>query len=431
MNKDKINLTIVSYSYPPANAPAAQRPFALAKFINKDKFSVDVITCANQDSSLGFDKNAEVEVESVQLHKIKALLNTGGMREVKKSTMQGGKAGIKVKIKQWLMALSAAFLFPDRAVIWLPPVMAFALKSRKRLSPDVIFSTSPLFTNHYAARFLKLFHPKAMHIADFRDFHYIHNYELKKGFKSWLHKLAEKRTINKADKVVVISNSMKDIYASKYPSKKEKIFSVYNGYDDNPYAGQYQLDDKKLVIFYAGSFYGGIRSPNPLLYTLEELVKSGFTSPDEIRIEIAGNIEQTLVEEVKSLQVFSSIVFLGLISRNEVLKKYCQSHLLWLIVGNEINHYTGVPIKMFEYLASRRYILNFSPEAAESRLIINQAKAGWNMDNTENSEKNITALKDVISKFREGKLNEMTDLSLVAAFEKTNQIKIMEGLMEC
>ena len=34
----KKNILIISYSYPPSNVPAAQRPYAVAKYLDKEKF---------------------------------------------------------------------------------------------------------------------------------------------------------------------------------------------------------------------------------------------------------------------------------------------------------------------------------------------------------------------------------------------------------
>ena len=36
----KKNVLIISYSYPPSNVPAAQRPYTVAKYLNKDVFDV-------------------------------------------------------------------------------------------------------------------------------------------------------------------------------------------------------------------------------------------------------------------------------------------------------------------------------------------------------------------------------------------------------
>jgi hypothetical protein len=117
-----------------------------------------------------------------------------------------------------------------------------------------------------------------------------------------------------------------------------------------------------------------------------------------------------------------------LIPRNDVLKKYCNSHLLWLIVGNEIHHYSGVPIKMFEYIAAGRYILNFAPKESESNNLINISKAGFNFENENFSEHNIEELRKIIMQYKEGKLSEKLNTNSLSFYRRENQITHLETL---
>ena len=85
MSSTKKNILIVSYSYPPANAPAAQRPFSIAKHIDKEKFNVTVITCSNPESSLGFDENFSNVIKGVKIIKIKDLINRNTISTLRKN----------------------------------------------------------------------------------------------------------------------------------------------------------------------------------------------------------------------------------------------------------------------------------------------------------------------------------------------------------
>jgi glycosyltransferase involved in cell wall biosynthesis len=420
---------IISYSYPPANVPAAQRPYSLAKYLDKTKYKVKVLTCANPDSSLGFDQSMNTDIEDVEVVKVKSAFNLNSQREVKKSTMHTeDKIGFNQKIKIKLFNLGTKLIFPDKVVTWLPTLFPYLLFFRKKFKADIIFSTSPSFTNHLVALFLQFINPKAKHVADFRDFHYTSNHELKKGIKPFLHKLLERKILKKANVITFISTCMKDIYASKYEKYQSKFNVVYNGYEENPYADEGQLNDNKLSVFYAGSFYGGVRSPKPLLFALEHLIKEGGIENKDLEIAIAGNIENDLILEINNMKVFKSFQFLGLIPRNDVLKKYCNSHLLWLIVGNEIHHYSGVPIKMFEYIAAGRYILNFAPKESESNNLINISKAGFNFENENFSEHNIEELRKIIMQYKEGKLSEKLNTNSLSFYRRENQITHLETL---
>lgn len=423
----KKKLLIVSYAYPPSNAPGAQRPYSLAKYLAKDILDITVLTCSNQDSSLGIDESFDPELPNVKLLKVRSF-STGNARKFKQSTMQGNTGVGNINIKKKLFDFAVKFLFPDRTIFWYIKLIPYILKNRKTLKADYIFSTSPFFTNHIVARFIKRFSKNSNLIVDLRDFHYVENFEQQRGFLGFLHKKLESKTIRNADKVIFISESMKNRYALSYPNESSKFYAVYNGFDVNEHSNTLKPDNSKIKIFYAGSFYAGLRTPMPLLLVLEKLINDGKLNPEKVSIEIAGNIEQSIVDEIKFFNIYKSINFLGLVPRSEVLRKYSESHLLWLIVGNKPSHYLGVPIKMFEYMAAKRYILNFSTKDAESWKIISRSGIGFNFENINESQNNIIEFERILSLFYEGKLTRI-EKEEINEFQKEKQIKLLENIL--
>jgi glycosyltransferase involved in cell wall biosynthesis len=426
---EKQKVVIVSYSYPPSNAPAAQRPYAIAKYLDKQKYEVTVLTCANQDSSMGLEKETNVDLEGVRLLKIKAL-SLKGARQTKAATMKGNKTsgGITGQLKQLIFKVVSLFLFPDKGVTWFPFVWWYVLRNRRELDADIVFSTSPLFTNHLIARLICT--KKQRHIVDLRDFHALFNDAHNSGIKGWLHKQMEKHMLKKAAVVTLISKAMKDCYAKAYPKYAVKMHAIYNGFDPDEFALATPIaPNKKLTFFYAGSFYGGLRSPKPLLLTLEQLVESESINLDEFCVEIAGNIEERLLTEIGQLKVAKSIHFLGLMPRKEVLQKYLNSHVLWSIVSNKINHYTGVPIKFYEYLGSRRPILNYAKEDSETAQMIEQLDCGWSLPNTETlTEKHLEVIREIFTRYRNGNLNEPLKAQAFKAYHRSHQTQQLQEL---
>ena len=72
---EKKKILIISYSYPPSNVPAAQRPYAVAKYLDKSKFDITIITCGNPDLFWGVNKGFNPELQEVKLLKIDSLLS--------------------------------------------------------------------------------------------------------------------------------------------------------------------------------------------------------------------------------------------------------------------------------------------------------------------------------------------------------------------
>jgi len=429
------NILIISYSYPPVNAPAAQRPYALAKYLNKSKYNITVITCSNADSSLGFDDSFNEEIENVSLIKIpsKIVTNPSAFRD---SSMVSSKKRAKYnqKIKSLLFSLASSFVFPDKAIFWYPNVIKYLKKHKELISKtDIVFTTSPLFTNHLIGNFILKEKKSIRWLVDFRDFHYVENWSKKKGLKALCHKKIENIVFKRASCIVFISAAMQKSYQNYYQNYKDKMDFIYNGFDPEDFKGLSiePVCNDKLTIFYAGSFYRGIRSPFPLLTLLDEIIEKGYLKLDEIIIKVAGNFEQELLEEAKSFNSFSSIEFLGRIPRTQVLKQLTKADLLWLIIGDKKTHYKSVPLKLFEYLAALRPIINFAPSQSEATKIIEQYNLGVSFDNNQAiNNDDLRYFNDLIADYKKGMLSKPLDEKIIDKFTRNKQALQFEKLID-
>jgi glycosyltransferase involved in cell wall biosynthesis len=416
----KKKVLIISYSYPPSNAPAAQRPYTVAKYLNKEEFDVTVITCSNADSSLGYNEGFNSELENVKLIKINSLIGKGAST-LRKSKM-GGEKSLKNKVKSFMFDVFSSMIVPDKAIFWYPKVRKYLLENNELIyTSDVIFTTSPAFSNHLIGKFIKAKNKSVLWVTELRDFHAL---EKDKGIKQFINAKLEHSIIKKSDKSSFISYAMESIYSKYYSDYKHKFEVIYNGFDMSDFE---KLDivktkNKKLTIFYAGSFYRGVRSPFPLLETLDKLIQNGKITVDELEIRIAGNFENEIKEEIKKYKSSVAINFIGNIPRNEVLKNLVSADLLWLIVGNKSTHYTGIPIKFFEYLGARRPIINFAPCQSEPSRIISNNELGWNFDTANfDLEKSTEIFEGILMHYRSGILSESTTEKSFKEFDRKHQ----------
>lgn len=430
----KKNVLILSYTYPPSNAPAAQRPYTLAKYLDKERYNVRVITCSNADSSLGFDEGFDPELPAVRLISIPSKVGSG-IGSFRKSGMvtKTKKKGWLSSLKGWVFRTVSGLILPDKAVFWTPNVKKFLREHRSVIDEaDILFTTSPLFTNHLLGHYVKKRNPRVQWIADLRDFHGVAHWSEQRGYKARYHTRLEKRLMQSADRITFISGAMEEAYAQAYPEHHEKMGHVYNGFDPDEFihARFDGLDQEQLVIFYAGSFYKGVRSPLPLLELLDHAFDKHWIEPSQVSIRIAGNFDQELLQEAEKRQSFRCIDFLGLIPRTEVLEHLRQSHVLWLIVGNKINHYAGVPIKFYEYLGSRRTILNFAPSKSEPSRIIDKYQLGVNIEsNPFQVAQAEAAFKVLIDRFLSGDLKDPLNDAALNEFNRKNQARQFEALL--
>lgn len=428
---NKTHVLIISYSYPPYNAPAALRPYALAKYLNKSKFKVTVITCGNPETILGFDPEFDNSLNDVTLIKIDSFYGLNSFN-LKVATHRNYFDKVKYKIKKIAIKIINKTVIPDTSIYWYSAVVSFFKRNINFLRDvDYVFSTSPIFTNHLIGHHIKRKHPNIKWLADFRDYHYIENWQKRIHFKSLFHRKFEQKIIRCTDQLCFITPSMQEVYAQNYPTCASKMNAVYNGFDKEELENLSvkTLNSEKIKIFYAGTFYNGARSPFDLFSLIDEAIKHKLISTNDLEINIAGNFDEKLVDKSKSFLCYSTIKTLGTLPRKIVLKKLSESHLLWIIVANRVSHYTGVPIKFYEYLAVRRPIINFAPENSELTKIINEMDLGVNFNNVEfNLSKEKIKFFKLINDFKEGRLNAPLKENFPDKFSRECQTILFENI---
>lgn len=426
----KKNILIISYGYPPLNDAGAQRPYALAKYLDKEKFNVTVITCENPVSVLGLNKNFDPSLGNVNLIKIKSRVG-GSVNGFK--AQNSPKRTFKNQIKKMFFNLGQQLIFPDKGMFWYPNVISYLKKNNDLIiNTDVVFSTSPGVTNHRIANFIKTKKPDIQWISDFRDFYCIEHWEHKTGLKSKLHKKIEAKIIKEATTITFVTQTMQKAYQKFYPMHQNKMHCVFNGFDINEFPQSNKLisPSKKMTFFYAGSFYAGIRSPKPLLQLLDMAFDRELLTKEQVQIKIAGSIDDESKLSLKSFNSYICIDFLGNVPRNEVLNFMSQATFLWLIVGNIKSHYQTIPIKFFEYVAAKRPIINFAPREAEVSQIIKNHQMGCNIDTLEFSiEESYPIFVELVVNYKKGQydLELVNDLN---SFTWQKQMKKIYDLIE-
>ena len=428
---NKTHVLIISYSYPPINAPSAQRPYAIAKYLDKEKYKVTVITCGNPDSCLGFDPDFNDSLKEVSLIKIDSFYGLNFVN-LKTDTHRTYFGQVNYKIRQIVSIVINKTSIPDTAIYWYSAVICF-FKKNKNLFKDIdyVISTSPIFTNHLIGHFIKRKYPNIKWLADFRDYHYIENWKNKRHFKSFFHRKFEQKIINCTDQLCFITSSMQEIYGLNYPTHASKMNFIYNGFDQNDLKDICikTLNSKRIKFFYAGTFYNGARSPFDLFSLVDQAIKAQLISPNDIEINIAGNFDEELLNKSKLFLCYPAIKILGVLPRKTVLKKLSDSHLLWIIVANKVSHYTGVPIKFYEYLAVRRPIINFAPEHSELTKIIDEMNLGVNFNNVNFSLSNEKEkFFKLINDFKEGRLNAPLKNEFPDKFSRESQTILFEKI---
>lgn len=419
-------LLIVTHSFPPSNAPAAQRTFFFGKYLKETSgIDVEIIAPGTTVTASGVSNWAEKHDSPAVLHQtrympmanriFKSVQNQRNTRNERSST----RVGIIPRVKQ---AVFNNFLVPDRGIVWY----RFALRQASKLvkadsSIRCVFTSSPSFSDHLVAAKLKQKFGIPW-IADLRDFHWIEAREhTTQGRIRDRQQRFETKVLKEADGLTFISESMRDEYIARYPFIEPKAFEIYNGFDPIEFPSPEPNRETPLVLFYSGSFYGGERNPRPLFSALDSLLVKGQIGLEDIRIDIAGPIDvqsRSIVDEYKSSQ---SVNYLGVIPRPKVLQLMSRSDLLWLIVGNLKSHYHSFPVKGYEYIAAQKPILAFCPFGSESQNILRESGYNDIFDTDVDLESLCDFLMSRITDKQAGRIHQRKEHSCIVRFTRKHQ----------
>ncbi len=428
----KKNILIISYAYPPINVVGALRAHAISKNLDIEKYNITVITCNLSKVAEGVESKRNIVSYDNGIKLIRIGNYIGG------DTSQHGDKNInglnfKSSIKSFVRKFYKYLIYPDKGMFWYHSVISYLRKNKYILeSTHIVLSTSPLVTTHNIARYIKTKNPKVKWVADFRDFYYLNNIENSKSLKSRFHKSLEAKFIKDANGLVFITETMLENYQKRYIDYKDKMKCIYNGLDsDDISCSSGQLLEDKLSLFYAGSFYNGLRSPLTLMQLLDRAFEEKLLTKEEVVIRIAGNIDDEIKASIEKYKSSSCVEYLGLISRTDALSYMYNSIFLWLIVANLKSHYQTVPAKLFEYIAARRPVINFAPKISESSKIIHNNNLGYNFDTLDfNMDESYVTFQSLIKAYKVGDFNQPLSKDILNMYSWENNILLFEDLFE-
>ena len=260
------------------------------------------------------------------------------------------------------------FFIPDSRKGWNNFAYKKAVEILEKENIDTVITTSPPHSTQLIG--LKLKETQNIKwIADLRDpwtdIYY---------YKSMLHtKWAkqkdlnyEKRVIEKSDKLVVVSDSIKQLLLNKSNLVKEsKIHIIPNGFDDDDFLVSSKNNNSKFLLSYVGTITKD--------YPLDSIKKS--ISNLNINLEFTGKADEPtklLLNEVAS--------FNNHVNHKESINLLLASDMLLLVIPKISNNKGILTGKLFEYLGARKPILCIGPTDGDAAKIIEECKAGKTFD---------------------------------------------------
>ncbi|MCM8525838.1 MAG: glycosyltransferase [Lentisphaeraceae bacterium] len=371
MNK---RVLIISYWFEPFQAVGTNRIVGFAKYLQEMGWEVGVVTV--KDSLLAYDGlryNSGLEINSLNICRTAGFSLSTFLRKLSFGKLKGGGQTRKEFAKSKKFSLKRKlfefyennFVYPDECWPWFWLGRNKALKFTKKFSPDIILSCAMPGTAHRISAYINN-KTQIPWCADYRDLWSLnHDRVLKPKIKSKLIEL-EKKLLTTCSLATTVSQGLRN-NLSKLTSSPVEV--IMNGYDDVvcPY---YQVS-KNLKIVYTGTYYHEKQNVLPLLDNLKELVEKKIMNSDSFELVFCGNntdfIESLVPENIKS-----SCIFLGLVSKDEVIKIQASADILLFLKYPGSGILTG---KIFEYISWKKPILALGEPEKEIDTILKSVNA--------------------------------------------------------
>ena len=373
---------IITYYWPPSGGGGVQRWVKFVKYLPKYQIEPIVLTVSPDCASYALiDSSLSQEVEpTVQVFHAKSRepFNFYKKLTAKKEIPFGGFAnednpGFLQKVSRFIRG---NFFIPDARIGWNSFAYEQAEKLIKEFGITTVITSSPPHSTQLIG--LKLKRKLGIHwIADLRDPWtdiYYYNKMYHSQMAERIDRMKELEVLQNADSIVVVSNSIKELFASKVAvNGNDKISVVANGFDMNDFPERYPNTNSKFTIVYTGTLAENYHIEG-FLNAMMSLVENYGTS--KFALQFVGRVTEKYRQFIEGSVLNSICNFEGHVDHKTSVGFLQKADALFLAIPDVPQNEGILTGKLFEYLAARRPIVAVGPLDGDASAIIRECEAG-------------------------------------------------------
>ncbi|MDO7576234.1 MAG: hypothetical protein MUQ86_04985, partial [Flavobacteriaceae bacterium] len=302
-----------------------------------------------------------------------SLLTTGSSQK----GIPQGEVKRKSALGKFAAFVRGNFFIPDARKGWIPFAIKAAQKVLKEETISYLVTTGPPHSTHLAGLQLKeQFDVKWW--VDFRDpwtdiFYNSEMYRSKNAIQKDL--ALEKKVLQAADGVLTtVGGALHDKLRVRAPM--QKFISIPNGYDTKLFQEIKRIITKK--VFHV--VYTGLLTQNQDYESVLRIL-SNLKAP--VRLSLAGNINQEIVEGIRLKYPKIELIFHGYIPHREAIQLMKSAHLLLNFIF-EGAHTQMISGKILEYIATEVPVLSIGDPNSEAGKFIAQGSAAKMLEAQDN-----------------------------------------------
>lgn len=374
-------ILVATYYWPPAGGPGVQRWLKTAQALKQLGHDVEVLTVDPAYATYPLrDESLQTDAEGITVHSTRARDWFGTYQKLTRRkevpfsgfANQAGRPGPIQRLSRWVRG---NFFIPDPRRGWNRYAVAEALKQHAREPYDLVVTSGPPHSSHLIG--LKLQRRGIRWWADFRD-PWTDIYYYRMFYPSaWARRRdaqLERRVLERAERVLCVSDDLKRLLASKIVGGGAKFLVVPNGYDPADFAADAPVPSNPVrTLVYTGTL--------TLDYPLEALYSALRTycrQHGPLKLVFAGRPAQEAKDALESLatELPLSVAFKGYLPHAESVALLQGADALLLLIPELPNNRGILTGKLFEYLGSGRPIWGFGPVDGDANAILRETRSG-------------------------------------------------------
>ena len=259
---------------------------------------------------------------------------------------------------------------PDIFFGWIPLTILRAIKMAREFEVDAVYVSCTPFSSAVIGALVKRRTGKPL-IVDFRD-----PYALEERaeifcvppYRRKIDRRIERWVLGTADAFVVTAEETRDGYVEQYPEFREKVHTVYNGFDMTDASGKVAEKYDKFTVIYTGDFYF-YTAKNKLFAEaffdgLSRLIERGVIHPDTFQFLFYGDGAPAIERLAEKHDVCDIVHASGRIPREDVIKAIERSHFSLLRVVSPM-----ISTKLFEGIALNTPLIATIPHGEAEEII--------------------------------------------------------------
>ncbi len=403
---------IISYYWPPSGGISVLRSLKIAKHLRQFGWEPVIFTPENADYSTIDENNFNDIPEGIEILKIPTLepfklfkFITGLKKDSNLNNVLSAhdkKMGLMYKFSVWVRS---NFFIPDARAMWIKPSVKFLTRYTKENKIDAIFTDGPPHTNTRIATLLKQ-KTGIPWLSDYQDPWSQVDYFQELILTDWglkKHLKQEQEAFETADKTTIVSPTWKKDLESIGAHNVDVIYWGYDPEDYSDIAISKEID-AKFSILHAGVM-GFDRNPKMFFKAIQELANEDKGFATDFQLVLLGQVDHSVKNTIEEYGISNLVKFTGNVIRKEALNQIFSAKILLLLLNQQPNAMGRVPGKLFEYLASKRPILNLGPEHSDVANLLEKTNAGINFE-YDNLMEIKSYLKQRYNEYQSGELNK-------------------------